>query len=279
MNSKIFTMSVMAAGVLLSAGAASAQLTVAGAGKSWQSYPVTGSGASGSARAFWDNPSMDGAGNRTIGNYLTGTMTGGTPSGALPSPMITPSWLTTTPAEGAVSSSGMDLVVTFNTVGPVVATMRMEVAGYANRNELGWYDPSVAVGAESMTRIIFSGPHSAGASVTFTPTANFGIYLRTPEGKVFFSEAARNRNVAAADLAVQHFALFSSSPLATDQLLYIGAEDLALANTGIENNGDYNDMVFTLASTIPAPGAAALYLMGVMAMGRRDRREKAGAAH
>ena len=50
-------------------------------------------------------------------------------------------------------------------------------------------------------------------------------------------------------------------------------DHLARANTGIENVGDYNDMVFTI-SAIPAPASALLFGVGVAALGMRHRREK-----
>ena len=278
-QNKPVLLAAVSAFALLAAAAstAHADLTLNGSEAfNWQGFPssITGGSNPTASRPFWDNRSMDGSGSRNIGSYLTGTYTGGTPSGAMPSPLLSPVWWGGAVAEGPASgTSAMDNSLTFSGTGGVNAQLRLEVAGYANRNELGWYDPSAAAGNEVLNRI-FSGPDSAGRAVAFNIYGNFGLYLKNPVGQVFFTESFRNRGGTAADLTTQHFAIFANSQISGGQSYSIGVEDLARANTGIEGIGDYNDMVFTI-TTVPAPASAVLLGVGAAAMARRERRASA----
>jgi hypothetical protein len=258
------------------AGTASADLILNGSEAfNWQTFPstITGGSNASASRPFWDNRSMDGSGSRNIGSYLSGTYTGGVSSSALPSPNIRPSWWGGPVAEGpSAGTSAMDNSLSFSASGTVRSQLRLEVAGYASRNELGWYRLGSPLG-EELLNPIFRGPDSAGASASFDVTGDFGLYLKNATGQIFFTESFRNRTGSETDKQIQHFAIFGSSLLPGSQNYFIGVEDLARANTGIENVGDYNDMVFTI-SAIPAPASALLFGVGVAALGMRHRREK-----
>lgn len=250
------------------ATAARADLTLIGSEAfNWQAFPDTIT--SGGANApFWDNNSMDGGANKNVGNYIKGNFAGGLPGGSVASPNLSPVWWgRSNVTKAATSDSG----ILFSSNGPIVAQLRMEVAGYANGNVLGWYNPSDAVGQEVL-HTIFTGPNGPGTTVTFTPSADFGLYIRTGGGLTFFTESNRNRGTGAGDLTTQHFATFASSLESGGQSYILGVEDLPLSGTGVEGIGDFNDMVFSMG-TVPAPGAAALFGVGFLALNRRHRRD------
>ena len=276
-NKNVRFVAVSALALFAAASVVHADLTLNGSEAfTWQAFPgtITGGSNASASRPFWDNRSMDGSGSRNIGAYLTGTYTGGTPGGAVASPLIRPVWWGGPVAEGgSFGTSAMDNGLTFSSSGGVNAQLRLEVAGYASRNELGWYDPSAAAGQEVLNQI-FSGPDGAGKTAAFNVNGQFGLYLRNGAGQVFFTESFRNRGGSAADLTTQHFAIFTSSQVAGRQSYYIGVEDLARANTGIEGVGDYNDMAFTITA-IPAPASAVLLGIGAAAIARRERRSHA----
>lgn len=260
------------------AGSASAGLVVKGAGGSWQAFPSSLNDYSNPNRAYWDQDSKDRAGtitNRNIGNYLNGTWTGSLPGGAAASPMVSPSWWGKASTPDFLASMdngiGFDLAAPSDRVG---ATLRLEVAGYAPANEVGWYSLADAAGAETL-HTIFAGPMSPIVSTDFIPSGEFGLYIKTGGGKVFFTESSRNRTAAgaalsSADRATQHFAIFGADLTAGSESYFVGVEDLPRSEAGIECIGDYNDMVFRI-SAVPTPGAMALLAMGGVMAGRRRR--------
>lgn len=267
---------IVLAGLSAAATTASADLLISGsAGSGWQPFPGALNNYSNAARPFWDQDTQDRAGNvtnRNIGNYISGTWTGSLPAGTVPSPNLTPDWWGR-PASPDFAST-MDNDVSFTVTPPTTllgSLMRLELAGRANVNELGWYSLADAVGSETL-HPIFTGPQGAGTVGNFSPAAAFGLYLKS--GNTFyFTQSARNRgdNIAPADLSTQHFAVFAVDLSAGAQSYIIGAEDLPRSGAGREIVGDYNDLVFTL-SAIPTPGAAMVLGLGGVAALRRRRR-------
>lgn len=264
----------IACAIIVSAGlcgVAHAQLTITGsAGAGFQAFPGSLNNYSVVNRPYWDQASKDG-GNRNIGNYLNGTYTAPLPSGSASSPMISPRWwgLPSTTDDNATMDNG----IRFNFTGTagVGASLRLEVAGFRNTNEIGWYNTLDAVGSETLNAI-FPGPISPVSAAVFTPAASFGLYLKSSGGRVFFTDSARNRGGQAIDKATQHFAIFGASLTPGAELYYVGAEDLFRSEIGVERIGDYNDVVFTLGvAAIPSPAAMSVLALGGVLAGRRRR--------
>ena len=126
-----------------------------------------------------------------------------------------------------------------------MAALKIEIAGYANSNVFGWYD--VTTGTQT---VLFNGPAGAGATASFTPTANYGFYLISGNGDTYFTQSSKN----SADLDKQHFALFE------DGLSYwLGMEDLRFCGS----DKDYQDMVVKITPvSTPVPLPAAIWLFG-----------------
>jgi len=210
---------------------------------------------------FWDQQSMDGS-HKNIG-YLVNSEYGS----------LLPYW--------GKSDGKFDKSFSFTrgaSSGDVSGLLKIEIAGYHNLNEVGWYE----VGNTSNKNTIWSGSDGAGVDALFNPTTNWGLYIISPGG-TFYSESGYNTGTND-DKKNQHFAVFLESPLANYgdgyEKYYIGVEDLKLANSGIEKSGDYNDFVFTIQSApevgggdIPEP--ASLSVLGLGAAALLIRRRKA----
>lgn len=275
--------------VLLAAAAstASAGINVVGSPSSgWRAFPTQLNDYNNPDRPYWDQRSMD-SGNRNIGNYLNGSYAGALPSGAAPSPNITPQWWGSTASD--LSVGGQDFTgdpgMHFTLGAPsnsAASTMLLEVAGNSAYNEIGWYNSADAAGAETL-HPIYTGGNAPGAAASFSPSADFGLYIRSfrdypgaNQGLLFFTDTLRNRangpsSLAPSDLEVQHFAVFAASLTPNAERYVIGVEDLPLRSTGIECFGDYNDVVLTIQA-VPTPGTVALLGSGGLLAARRRRR-------
>ncbi|MGQ9737233.1 MAG: PEP-CTERM sorting domain-containing protein [Armatimonadota bacterium] len=232
---------LMVAGVLALTVSASAT-TVVGAG-SWQAWSAPNEDGT----PYWDNNSLDGN-KKNIGYFLSGT---GGFTGHPASPNITPEWW------GNAGGSA-DLNFYFNSLLSQAVTLKIEVAGNSNINELWWYE----VGNPSNGGLIFPGPAGAGSVAVFTPTPNFGLYIKTAGGKIYYTQSALNPG---GETAHQHFALFKEAP----GIYWIGTEDKP-ANTGEGVNGDYNDMVIRMA-VVPEPATMSLFALGLLPLLRRRK--------
>jgi hypothetical protein len=257
----------------------------------WQAFPTVLNDYANASRPFWDQRSMDG-GNRNVGNYLSGTYTPGLPGGALASPNVRPAWWGYSSLVNMTEPAGSrnaDTSWSFDQVGTVPvngAGLALEVAGLKNFNEVGWYDASLPVGSEVLN-VLFTGGANAPAVASFAPTARWGLYLRSwngttesaGQGRIFFTQSERSRTVTgsgstALDRNHQHFALFARDLSEGNQFYSVGIEDLPRSATGVEEPGDYNDVVLhigTGANRVPAPGAAVILGVGGLLAGRRRR--------
>jgi hypothetical protein len=163
--------------------------------------------------------------------------------------------------------------------GQVVATIIIEIAGFSGSNSFGIYDPlhpsqqatvftgSDSMGATATIQLVGSGGGYDvmvdGALATTFASNSFGFFLHTPQNNTFFSEAARN-----ADLADHMYSYqgnghpFIGGPLngtsfATSMYL-LAFEDLLMS----QSDRDYQDFVAAVNYASPIPIPAGVWLLG-----------------
>jgi hypothetical protein len=173
------------------------------------------------------------------------------------------------------------------------ATILIELAGYANDNRFGIYDP-----LHPGTRLqLFSGGNDPGDSRSFTVTpvsggfkmqvggssaifasAVFGFFLQTPQdgSSTYYSESSRNSDGADHMYAYQgDGSTFLKYPV-KDKIF--GTNDYILAWEDLKGLGDkdFQDFVVVVKNVAPVPLPPAAWLMlsglaGLAAIGRRRR--------
>jgi hypothetical protein len=232
--------------------------TISGtAGAGFQSWAATNLNQNG--QPYWDNTSLDGS-NKNIGFFLVNAPTA--PLAGAPGAL--PFWGNT--FNSATDSGGTaDLNLTFQrTAASSIAGLELEVAHNANINEFGWYDTT----DPSVLHPIFLGPDSAPSSDTFSPSAQYGLYLTGADG-TYYTQSSLNPS---GDTTQQHFAIFQESSTPGAESYWIGIEDLGVSGLdGAEGSqGDYNDMLVHIsalaAPAVPEPSTAALVLGGLLLM-------------
>jgi hypothetical protein len=228
--------------------------TISGSvGAGYQSWAVTNLDQDGSP--YWDNPSLDGPG-RNVGFYLTGAPTA--PLAGAPGAL--PYW--GEPFTSNTDSGGnADLSFFFQKTAPSSsAILKLEVAGRSNVNEFGWYDTSDPTNLHAL----FLGAAVAPTTNAFSPSAQYGFYLKSAGTDLYFTQSSLN---SGGDTGHQHFAVFRDSSVTGGY--WIGVEDFAVNEFGgNENNvGDYNDMLIRLnVLPVPEPSTAMLVLSGSLLM-------------
>jgi hypothetical protein len=227
--------------------------------------PVLASSETGPA--YWMNPSLDGP-QANVGYYLlkTGmfvTSPFGNNSPAIPGSQLE-SWTGSTgKADPSLTFSG----------GGVRVSLYATLASFAPSNELGWYD--VTPSGPGALHPLFTGVLEDGSKVdstTFTPSGQFGLYVRSPDG-LFFSQTQFNPSfdLLADGSFHQHFSLFRDDRSGS---LFFGVEDAVGPNAG-EKGGDFNDLVIRFDSTVPEPSSLLLVgLAGAVGLAVARRRQR-----
>lgn len=239
--------------------------TISGtAGAAFQS--LAGANLNQNGKPYWDNISIDGS-NKNVGFFLVNAPT----APLADAPGVLPYWGNTF---NSVTDSGgaADLNFTFQkTAAFSIASLQLEVAQNANINEFGWYNTA----NPSVLNPIFLGPDSASASNSFTPSAQYGFYLKGADG-IYYTQSSQNPS---GDTNHQHFAVFQESSTADAEVYWIGIEDLGVSGlNGAEGSkGDYNDMLIRISAAavpaVPEPSTVVLVLSGTLLMlGLRKRR-------
>ncbi|HUI08379.1 MAG TPA: hypothetical protein VL486_15370 [Verrucomicrobiae bacterium] len=232
-------------------------------------------------KPYWDNKSLDGT-NKTqkntsnVGFYLTGsednpayTLEDG-PDSLLPMPYWGKSIKNSKKKTGGNADlsfyfDGSDRLSLTNPSAPTLkAELNLEAtpAATADVDEFGWYDISNPLDLHP----IFVGSDSPGAEDMFSPSPQYGFYLKRRGQPTFYTQSSLNPYK---DTSHQHFVVFEESATSGAEIYWIGIEN----STRLELNGkegglgDYNDMLIRITSLssplpVPEPSAAVLVLSG-----------------
>ena len=100
-----------------------------------------------------------------------------------------------------------------------------------------------------MLHPIFLGPDSAPSTDTFSPSAQYGLYLTGADG-TYYTQSSLNPS---GDTSHQHSLSFEISTTGA-QSYWIGIEDLSVSGLDGDEGGagDYNDMLVQI-SAVSAP--------------------------
>ena len=236
--------------------------TISGTGtaafQNWGTADLNQNGA-----PYWDNTSLDGS-NMNVGFFMINAPTA--PLAGAPGAL--PYWGNAFNSAGDTGGTP-DLNFTFNkTTASSIASLQLEVAANSNLNEFGWY----TVGDPADLHPIFAGSASPITTDPFTPSAQYGFYLKGSNG-TFYTQSSLN---PAGDTSQQHFVVYEQSSTNGAEVYWLGIEDLSTHDLfGAEGGaGDYNDMVVKISGVaVPEPSSVLLVVSGAALMlGLRKRR-------
>jgi hypothetical protein len=214
---------------------------ILGGPSSWNDWGPSPSPTSAAARVapFWANSSYDRNGLAHIGQFISGTAGSDVPG-------------------FYASSPGQHLPY----LGDGSTTFAVSITAATDFTQLlsvtGWRLPGVA-DDEFGLMDLSSGEHYAlfrasdpnGSAATFHPVGMFAFYLRSGEGRTWYSTSL--------DDGRSHFALFQGA-----HGWYLGVED-ATYTTRRTADWDYNDVVITWAEPVPevVPEGGSTSMLGL----------------
>jgi hypothetical protein len=181
----------------------------------------------------------------------------------------------------------------WQSTGASSATIMLELAGFADFNTFGLYDPANPhrrlevfggrLGPGSTASLVFTnvaggtqvamsivGSPAAPRVVTFSSDA-FGFFLSTPEGNTFFTQSSLNAGGADRTYAYRgEGQTFMRGPAVWTEF---GANDAILAYEDlVHGDDDFQDFVVLVRGVEPIPlPAAAMLLLSGLALVRRHR--------
>jgi hypothetical protein len=138
------------------------------------------------------------------------------------------------------------------------ALLSLEMDSASNIDEFGWYD----IADPSTLYPILLGPDSPVTNVMFTPSLQYGLYLKRGDEATFYTQSDLN---PFKDTLHQHFAVYQQSSVPGAEVYWLGIENRTRRELKKKEGGlgDYNDMIIEIR-TIPEPSSLALVLSGAL---------------
>ena len=150
------------------------------------------------------------------------------------------------------SNGKADLSESLSTILNVSANLKIEVAGLAGQNSVGYYTS----GAIANYHTLFDGNAIIGSTTSFSPNGSFGFAIKTPAGgsNGSIQTYASQANLSTAYNGNQDIAIFRYVSGGTTTY-YVGFEDSPFGSSetvGSGNNiGDFNDVILQLTVSSP----------------------------
>ena len=227
--------------------------------QSWETSDLNHNG-----KPYWDNKSIDGTTSQqkkdsNIGFNLVNPVTS-----PLDSPPHTLPYWGNSGKSKRKNGGNADLNFFFDRTGVTnAATLKLEIDPAADLDEFGWYD----IADPSDLHPIFLGPDSPVSSDTFTPSAEYGFYLKRGDEATFYTQSTLNPYK---DTSHQHFVVFQESATPGAEIYWIGIENQTKRELKHKEGGlgDYNDMLIRVSClpqivSVPEPSTGFLVLSGL----------------